>query len=79
VLRVGDDGRFLKACVTLPAFSSPQKGQSGGSVGGSAAPTARMTIRALLTPVEVWRVKMPEKESWEMDVTSDFWTRLERL
>jgi hypothetical protein len=38
-----------------------------------------MTIRALLTPVEVWRVKMPEKESWEMDVTSDFWTRLERL
>lgn len=51
---------LLKMCLMLSFGGMLQNGQSGGSDGFAAAPIARTTMRAFLTPVEVWSVNSEE-------------------
>ena len=71
----------MNACVTLPVFSSPEKGHLGGKLGLRAAPTAKTTIRAFLTPVDVSSSKTPGDDVMDdgvygIEITFDICTKV---
>lgn len=70
-----------KAWKTVSAYGEEVKsaGASGGKEGLEAAPAAKITMRAFLGPVEVWRAKVEESGSQSIDWTIEFCTMLERL
>lgn len=70
-----------KAWKTVSACGEEWKGSgaSGGKEGLEAAPAAKITMRACLGPVEVWRAKVEERGSQLIDWTRDFCIMSERL